>query len=175
MKSKSDIELVELVQASDESAYKAIYDRYFDSLYQYFCYRTTNPDLAQEMVQELFIRLWKNRKGLRTQKTLKPYLFRIANNLLIDYFRKLKVRRIFQKRKRESSPTQYSEDMVTKIQIKNALEKLSEKYRNVFTLHHIERFTYKEIAVIENVSRKTVENRMKKAIFQLQKELKDLI
>jgi RNA polymerase sigma-70 factor (ECF subfamily) len=171
MTEKSDAELAQQISSSNSIAFKSVYDRYSEILFHYIWSRVDCTNIAEEMVQEVFVRLWHSREKLETKKTLKPYLFRIANNLIVDYFRKQKVRNRFIEEEKQKTNIEASEDIELKTRLNIAIKKLPEKYRTVFILHHIKEYEYKEIAQVCHVSVKTVENRMKRAIYLLQKDL----
>lgn len=171
MINKSDIELAKLIRFSDHDAFEAIYDQYCEPLYHYLWSRLGHADAAQEFLQDIFIRLWQSRERLHPKKNLKSYIYRIANNLIIDNYRRQKVRIRFKERKREVCTETIGEDTELKIHLKMAIQNLPEKWRTVFILHHIKKYTYEEIALMCKVSKKTIEYRMKKAIFLLQKNL----
>lgn len=173
MLNKSDIELVHLMKTSNHDAFKIIYDRYHEDLFHYAWSRTNDPDIAKEIVQKAFIQLWKSRQRLNPHKTIKPYIFRSVHNLIIDRHRKQKIRQYFTNRQKEKYSIDNASEFDTSLHIKLAIQNLPEKLQSVFVLHHINGYTYKEIAEIERVSKATIENRMKKAIFLLQKYLKD--
>lgn len=171
----SDVELAQLIKSSDHNAFYLVYERYSEPLFHYLWSRTGNTDQAKEILQEVFIRLWEYRARLNTHTTLKPLLYRIANNAVIDQQRKNRVRLLFRKDKQEStSPVETAENPEKRTQINIALQKVPEKLRTVFILHHIKEYRYEEIAEICQVSKKTVEKRMKKAILMLQKLLMSL-
>ena len=94
-----------------------------------------------------------------------------AQNLVIDHQRKKKIRRIFSTNVEDSLIVKDDKDVELKTHIKIAIQKMPEKIRTVFILHHIKKYKYKEIAEMCNISKKTVEKRMKKAILLLQKLL----
>ena len=171
MNKQSDVDLARLIKQGSHTAFKMLYERYCEPLFHYLWSRTGCTNTAEEIVQEVFVRVWKKRQLLNSEKTLKPYLYRIATNLVIDHHRKQKVRVRFAKDEEERSAYLESENIDLKTQIQITLEKLPEKNRTVFILHHLKKYTYEEIASICHVSKKTVEKRMKKAIHLLREDL----
>ena len=171
MNQYSDVKLAQLIKQSDQNAFHCVYERYYEFLFYYLWSFTGNEDTANDLIQEVFIRLWKNREKLNTKKTLKPFLFRIAHNLAIDYQRKKKVRNLFFKDIEDVNIIDDKNDLELKTRISIAIQKIPEKFKVVFILHHIKKYTYEEIAELCEISKKTVENRMKKAIWLLQKLL----
>ncbi len=169
MKTLTDPELVKKIQDSDQEAFKILYDRYGKMLFHFLWSRIGNKEEASDLVQEVFVKVWHIRNKLTPQKTLKSFLFRMAQNAAIDLHRKKKVRMIFAKDVQATNP--YESSSEEKVQIQIALEELPDKVRNTFVMHHVQKYTYQEIAELTNVSKKTVEKRMKKAIVLLQKLL----
>ncbi|MBN2012064.1 RNA polymerase sigma factor [candidate division KSB1 bacterium] len=171
MNSKSDIQLAEEIKKSDKQAFETFYHRYYKLLFHYVVSRIQSTELAQEIIQDIFKRLWQNRAHIDSKKSIKAYLFRIANNLLIDSYRKQQVQHTYFERQNDQPELMSKEDIEFTTRFNIALEKLPDDSRVVFVLHHVKRYTYIEIAEMCSVSKKTVEKRMKKAIELLQREL----
>jgi RNA polymerase sigma-70 factor (ECF subfamily) len=171
MNTPSDKQLTARIKKSNKQAFETIYFRYYKLLFHYTVSRIQNSETAEEIIQEIFKRLWQNRKGLDPNKSIKYYLFRIANNLLIDNYRKKHVQKTYFDRPEKLPEIQSGENLDFKTQFNIAMEKLPEECRIVFTLHHVKNYTYLEIAEMCSVSKKTVEKRMKLAIKMLREQL----
>ncbi len=91
MKTETERNLVGCyIKALREDSYEAfniIYEMYVDQLYGYFLMHTKSQQLSEDLVQEVFIKLWNNRKNLKEIGSLKSMLFIIGRNLMIDTFR----------------------------------------------------------------------------------------
>jgi len=83
----SDKKLVAAIKASDEKAFKKLFLRYSPNLISFLYRRLKSEEIANDFLQEIFTRLWQNRYSLDPNKPVKIFLFRIANNLVIDYWR----------------------------------------------------------------------------------------
>ena len=166
--SYSDEQLVESIKNSDVDAFKSLYYRYYKNLYHFLCMRTNSLESAKDLVQEIFARLWQNRRNLSKKKSIKAYLFRIANNLVIDSYRKKSSQ---QKVMSESKKNITDNSLESITAIKLAIDKLPEKLRNVFILSRYHGFKYSEIAQICKISVKTVESRISQAFKILREEL----
>ncbi|MEJ2544160.1 MAG: sigma-70 family RNA polymerase sigma factor [Calditrichaceae bacterium] len=171
MKTLSDNELAGEIKKSNKKALETFYFRYYKMLFHFTVSRLQDSESAKEIIQEIFKRLWQNRKNINTKKSIKDYIFRIANNLIIDHYRKKQVQNTYFDRSEELPETQSDEDLEFKAQFNMAMDKLPEDCRTVFTLHYIKRYTFLEIAEMCFVSKKTVEKRIKKAIDILRKQL----
>ncbi len=86
----SDEVIIREIRDSNPRAFKAPCFRYYESLYRFILIRLGSSETNRDFVQDVFTRLWQNRRGIRPDKSLRAYLFRIANNLVIDYFRRQK-------------------------------------------------------------------------------------
>lgn len=86
----SDETLTGAVKSGNIAAFKALYYRYYEPLHAFIWLRTQSTELAQDFIQEVFTRLWKNKGNLNPANSVKAYLYKIANNLVIDHYRKKK-------------------------------------------------------------------------------------
>lgn len=86
----SDSDLVAAIRKSEAGAFKLLYFRYYEMLFTFLWRRTRERETAQDLVQELFARVWQQREKLAPAPSLKPYLYRIAHHLAIDHLRKKK-------------------------------------------------------------------------------------
>jgi len=166
--SYSDEYLVESIKSSNVDAFKVLYYRYYENLYHFLCLRTNSIETAKDFIQEIFTRVWQNRGDLDKNKSIKAYLFRIANNLVIDRFRKRRSRQDFISQTKKNV-TDNSLESITEINL--AINKLPEKLRIIFILSRYHGFKYSEIAQTCNISVKTVESRMSQALKILRDEL----
>lgn len=157
--------------ASDKSALKALYSQYFLSIQKFLCHRSRNLTLAEDLAQDTFFKLWENRDKINPEKSLKNYLYQIANNLFIDHIRRVKIERQYTDYQAFTSDFEQHPEIDIAVQI--AIDKLPEKLKVVFVLSRAEGFSYKEIAQTLNVSVKTIEYRIYTALEFLKKELKD--
>ena len=171
MSTSSDAELAEAMRSSNAAAFKTFYYRYHDSIASFLYHRTYSAELTKDFVQEVFTRIWQTREKIDVTKSIKAYLYRIAKNLVIDYFRKNSSRKsyITTQTRRKQLSSQASIEMQTSINI--AINKLPEKLRTVFMLSRYDGLKYVEIAEVCQVSVKTVESRMSRALNFLRKEL----
>lgn len=170
--SLTDQELAAKIRESDNAAYKALYYRYFDRLYKFIWFRLRAGEISLDLTQELFTRIWKNRATLDPTKSIKAYLYRIANNLVINHLQKNTVEMNYRDHlSRQNKVHRTNDTFDLREEIQKAIDSLPDKSRTVFILHRFEEFTYAEIAVSLNVSIKTVEKRMSLALKQLRKDL----
>jgi RNA polymerase sigma-70 factor, ECF subfamily len=133
---------------------------------------------AEETVQQVFLRLWEKRDQLDITGAVRSYLFAAIRNTAISNWRKDTVRH---ERETEAGtfrdadlPVQSAAWELEKL-YQQALERLPERCREVFVLSRQERMKYNEIAAVMNISVKTVENQMGKALKIMYKELREYL
>jgi len=147
--------------------FKYIFDTHFTDVRNYLYYRSGDQELATDVAQETFIRLWEKNSDL-VSDNLKALLYKIAGDILITQLRK---RNVIMRYKARAIDEQYSESphdlMRYKELLKNyekALETLPDKQREVFLLSRMDGMKYFEIAENLGLSVKAVEKRMKNAL-----------
>jgi RNA polymerase sigma-70 factor (family 1) len=163
----SDQELQILLGDGDHAAFAEIYNRYWNGLYTTAFTILRQEDVAQDIVQEVFIALWNRRQAVRVQ-SLKPYLHQAARFQVLKAIRAGRVDQSFYERVAritdhisDTDPVQFKE--LQEI-INGLVESLPGSCREVFRLSREERLTYPEIARRLDISVKTVEKRMSLAL-----------
>lgn len=157
--------------------FKTLFDANFDALRNYLYYRSGDKDLATDIAQECFLRLWeKQLKG--DPDKLKGLLFKIARDLFISKFRHARVVEKFELNNNGELQTSLSpdEEMQYKeleLAYQNALKTMPEKLRVVFLMSRTEDLKNREISERIGISVKAVEKRMTKALGILKKALVD--
>lgn len=154
--------------------FKNIFDTHFESVRNYIFYRAGDKDLATDVAQETFMRLWEKMPGL-DDANIKALLFKIAGDLLITFIRKQKVVMNYKARNVSEDLGESPEDLLHYKELvknyENALKKLPEKQRTVFLLSRMDGLKYNEIADNVGISVKAVEKRMKNALEYLRKAI----
>lgn len=157
-------------------AFKKCFDLWFDELRSYITYRCYDPELATDIVQEAFVKVWEKKIAYQGEQT-KGLLYKIANELWISQYRKKQSESKYRSTldfKQEHNDTEeqlYYEELKTKYD--QALKKLPDKRRTVFLMSRMENLTYQEIAERLDISVKAVEKRMHLALQELRKEVKN--
>lgn len=180
----SDI-LIASLQAGEEKAFVYIFDRYYDGLLNYAGRIVRETELAHDLVQETFCKLYEDYVNLNVHLSVKSYLYKSVYNSCLNEIKHQKVVRNYADREvldfyfSEIVQTPEAELALQNEDIRKALEeainKLPERCREVFVLSKVEELSNKEIAEKLNISVKTVEVQMTKALSRLREELEWLL
>ncbi len=138
----------------DAKEYNQSVDTYSDNIYRFMLKNTRDSDLAKDIVQDSFIRLWDNKEKVDAQK-VKSYLFTTAYHLFIDHTRKEKKKTTMD----AVAPQEYAHnDQYTDLQeiLHEAIAQLPDKQRSVVMLRDYEGYSYQEIANITKLSESQV-------------------
>ncbi len=150
--------------------FKYIFDNYFDAVRNYIYYRSGDDELATDITQETFMRIWE--KQLETEPNkIKGLLFKISGDLFVSNYRKQKRMLTFKLNTKPEFSHQTPQDEMEFQELKEsyetALAKLPEKQRTVFLMSRMEKLKYHEIADCLGLSVKAIEKRMKIALSTL--------
>ena len=151
--------------------FKEYFDTYFDSIKNFIYYKTGDIDIAEDLSQDVFLKLWENMSNLKHQ-TVKAYIYTIASNIYKNHYNRKKVEYNFQVNFSDlnsESPEFIMETNEFNKQLQKSIEKIPEKSRIVFLMNRIDQLTYSEIAERLDLSVKAVEKRMKIALGILKK------
>ncbi|MEN6453963.1 MAG: RNA polymerase sigma-70 factor [Prolixibacteraceae bacterium] len=176
-----DEEKMEDFSVSDEDTFEQLFKEYFRELHVYSFSVLRDWDLAEEVVQTLFLKLWENGSWKRVETSMKSFLYRSVYHESLNVLRQHKVRRNYEnsilytmKNETEyaTSPVELNE---LEERIRISLNRLPEKCRTVFQLSRFGELKYHEIASQLGISVKTVETQMGKAIRMMRRDLKDYL
>ena len=171
----TDFVLYTKVRDGDAVAFETLFRRYYESLCRYSNKITGDMDVAEEVVQELFYTIWKDRTKLRIVLSVKSYLLGAVRNNSLQYIEHLKVRRRYHdhvlanNNMENCSPQEILEYRELEQRIEFAMEKLPERRRNIFRMNRFEGKKYEQIALEMSLSVKTIEAEMSKALSVLRK------
>ncbi len=154
--------------------FKEIFDGYFDTVRNYIYYRSGDQELATDIAQEAFMRIWEKQLKPDKSKT-KALLFKIAGDLFISNYRKQKTEQNFKLNLKPEVNFETPEDKISFEELRKnyrlALQQLPEKQRSVFLMSRMDEMTYTEIADSIGLSVKAVEKRMTQALAHLKEVL----
>jgi len=175
---KDDKSLAQEVTKGNEKAFETIFNKYYRSLCLFSRQFLNDDELAEETVQDLFVKMWEKRFSLSIDTSLEHYLFRAVRNLCINQIQHNKIRDRYAEEILKNTETGINaEDYFLEPDLKNKIEEaiglLPPKRKEIFRLSREEGLKYKEIAGQLNISVKTVEAQMGLALKFLREELKD--
>ncbi|WP_282135765.1 RNA polymerase sigma factor [Seonamhaeicola maritimus] len=161
-----DLELIKAIQEDDRSAFKILFKKYYGMLVNYVTTFTGRKPAAEDIVQQLFVTLWVKRHGLNITKSVKGYLYTVAHRAYVDHYRSSKRKNAFFDELKEKairdSIQENKETAERRIQkLKEIVETLPPKCREVLELNKLSGLKYQEIAEHLDVSIKTVESQMR--------------
>lgn len=180
MKNKeSDNQLFRLIQNDNKDAFNRLYNLFYAPLCIFAGRYISDLRVIEDCVHDIFLKIWKDRKNISINTSIRSYLYTATRNLCLD---------LIEKRKTELTYEQYilntydpftSENLYSIEELENIIEeainKLPEKYQIAFRMSRFEELTYKEIAEKQNISVKTVEAYIHKSLVMLSKYLKDYL
>lgn len=173
----TDQELVALMIAGDTDAFSALYLRYHKQLLHFLQQSAKSPTLAEDLLQDTFVKLWEHRAQLDPGQPLKPYLYTVARNQFLNLLKRARHEaRILDEMKIHalaeseniSRTINYKE---TKQLIDEALGQLPPRCLAVFQKCHFEELTYKQAAQSLGISESTVHNQMVKALRHIRRHI----
>lgn len=176
---KESAQLVENIKNGNEASFKELFDSYNRPLYYFVFKYLRNKEDAEEIVQEIFLKIWRDRSKLNADLSLKSFLFTIAYNSTMNALRKSAFNNQY---KNMVGLTQPSSDLATEkevnyretlLLIEKAIDLLPPKRKQVFKMSRYEELTYQEIADQLSLSVKTVNDHMTEALKFLRKNLKE--
>ncbi len=160
--------LLRRLQAGDHLAFQELYHRYKARVAGNLLRLLRSPDMVEEVLQEIFMRIWANREKLDPEQPVKAYIFRIAENLVRDAFRQaVRDKRAQYVIEARDEAYNHVEDHVlyneAKQELWRAINLLPPKRREVFVLCKLEYKTYDEVGKLLQISPHTVNDHVKKA------------
>lgn len=168
------------LRANDKSILKELFQTYYTSVCSTIHRFIRDRNLVEDLAQEVFLRFWEKRQKINITSSVKAYLHRMAVNEALAHLRKNK-----RYSEEEFTPDISSGEeagaeeqyLYAELEgsIKAAIDSLPPKCRAVFQLSRYEELTYKEIAEKMDISVKTVENQMGKALKVLRQKLKSYL
>ena len=157
-----------------KAEFKQLFDQYFDTIRTFIFYRCGDSDMASDMAQDVFMKVWEKSDRLNNGN-LKSLLYKIANDLVISNHRKRVVRYDFAQSMTKQNDSNSPEDKLVFKELTSAyaqaLEKMPETLRTVFLMSRNDELKYYEIAECLNISIKTAEKRMSAALQYLRTNL----
>lgn len=178
IKNINDSDLARRIKYGEKDAYEELFERYAPKIYHFSLSYLKNDADAEELVQDVFLKIWEKREILDGAQNVKAYIFKIAINTIYDFIRRKNIERAFNdfaqinfnKSSNSTWDTVIFEEMQTTLNELVAL--MPEQRRRVFYLSKRKGLTNDEIAQKLDLSKRTVENQLYRAISFLKEHLK---
>lgn len=159
-------------------AFDRVYELYSHKLFSFVFKILKNEAEADDIVQEVFVKIWESRYKLEDYKLLNSYIFTIAYNNAIDLIRKRINNTKYLEHLKNSAFVNVSQSITSQIEfnelnykVESLIANLPERQKQVYLLHREEGLTYPEIAGRLGISKNTVENHMVKALKYLRENM----
>jgi len=166
----SEQELLVRLAEGDQYAFEQIYLSYSPKIYRKILQLVKQPAIAEELLQDVFVKIWEKRQVLDNEKSFKSYLYTIAKNMVVDLFRRAALdRQMLEKFIIDNTELHYpfepteDHEAQSKIIIQKALETLPLQRKRIYTLIKLEGKSYEEVAELLGVSTSTINDHVVKA------------
>jgi RNA polymerase sigma-70 factor, ECF subfamily len=170
-------ELVRKIREGDQSAFEVLFQIYYSRLCVFSNSYVKSLDLARDVVQEVYIKIWDNKENFHITQSLKAYLYQAVRNQSLNFLQQKKQMERLEsrlKKQQEISESSRTEELNTEElsqKVWRLVEELPERRRTIFILYRKHGLSYSEIAEVLGIARKTVENQMGKSLQFLREHL----
>jgi RNA polymerase sigma-70 factor (family 1) len=177
----SEKEVFRAIQTGDEKAFEMMFRELYQPLCRYAYSFVSNHEEAEEIVQASFIGIWEKRQTIDIDTSLKAYLYRVVRNASLNVIKHGKVKQIYLEQSEftaEKTTDATEQALITdelERKIFSAIQTLPDQCRLIFKLSRFEEMKYQEIANQLNISIKTVENQMGKALKIMREQLREYL
>jgi len=184
MSNTEDIQFIAKFNAGDAKSLEFLIQKYLKSIYNFFYRHLNNSQDAEDLTQQTFLKTWKNLDKFDTRLNFKVWLFSIAHNSLIDFFKKKKTIPFSEFTDDEDNnpvieniqdpeplPSQLFCDPNLAQKLETALEKIPSKYKEILLLRYFEEFSFNEIAQTLKEPLNTIKSRHRRALERIRKEI----
>lgn len=170
---------LKIVLEDDHKAFEKLFFEFYPSLCVFAGRYISSSDVCEDIVQEVFFNIWKNRKSLKIHSSFRNFLVTSVKNSCTDHIRKQYSHNKYLENRSSATIAPSPMDVYTSNELQEmlqrALDKLPPNICTAFTLSRNKQMTYKEIATEMEVSQKTVESYISQALKTLREELKDYL
>ncbi len=169
--------LISLLKEDSEYAFQLIYDKHRNRIYNTAIRFLKSPIIAQDVVQEVFLKLWFERNNINESKPLEAWLYTVAKNNILNKLRKIAsdwkaIDNLSNSQLQTINNTDFKLiDKDYKRYLDLALSQLSDQQKMVFTLSREEKLTYIQIGQKMGISPLTVKTHLSRALYTIRKQL----
>jgi RNA polymerase sigma-70 factor (ECF subfamily) len=168
----ADQQLIRMIARGDHNAFTELYNDYSVSIYNYLLRLIHIQNVAEDLLQETFVAVWKGAGRFHGRSTVKTWLFRIGHNQAVSWLRKEAGNELVDEEHLPPVEPQIEERLMLEWrtdQLLDALEELSANHRAVIELVFVHEMSYAEVAQVMNCPEGTVKSRMSYALKRLNK------
>ena len=173
----NDSVLLKDIKEGNHQAFKYLFELFYPDLFRYIRNFVADSASAEDIVQEALIGFWNKKEGIEIKASLKSYLFRTCYNKYLDSYReekkmqkKLEEFRYYTVKSLLEEDKSFQEEKLVALDLE--IKRLPRKCQEVFLFCKVEGLKYKEVALLMNISVKTVENHVGNALERLRSALK---
>ncbi|MFV0582413.1 MAG: RNA polymerase sigma-70 factor [Parabacteroides gordonii] len=175
-----ELRLIKSLKEGSREAFSILYKQYWTRVYHFCTLYLNNRERAEDVVQEVFIKIWEFRHLIRDDERFESFLFIITRNLIFNQFRKDLNEDFYKMTVLSAMENSYDiEDEIDAYNLSKYIDQLiaelPERRRLIFNLSRKEYKSYKEIALLLNISEKTVKNQIAEALKFLRQNIPLLI
>ena len=180
MQQLSDEQLMLNYREGDNDAFAALYQRHKGPLYRYLLHGSSNKATAEELFQDIWANLINAKERYQAEAGFKTYLFRLAHNRLVDYYRRNRLKLVGEDEQEEHHssalpPEQSLSDQDCVERLKHEIGSLPTDQRDAFVLKEESGLTLEQIGDLSGVGRETIKSRLRYAMKRLRQALEDCL
>lgn len=177
-----DIRLwIEEINNGNKKAFESLFLHFYEPLCQFIWRFTHSQHVSEELVQEVFLNIWQSKDTLDPEQNIKSYLYQAARNKAINHIKHQELAEEYNKKiawlkqKPVTQEHNYDEESEFVQAAQKAIEALPDRARQIYKLSRKDGLTYKEISDVLDISPKTVESQMSRALKILRKSLSEYV
>jgi len=171
-----DLKYIKRLGEGDHKAFDILFMQYHSKLKRFFLGFIKDEEVANDMIQDIFLKVWINKETISKADSFNRYLFQMARNMIYDYFDHELVKEKYEHNVLENTEYLYSDLLEEEIYAKElsllidiAIEKMPPQRKQIFILSRKKGVSNDEIAQKLNINKRTVENHITLAIKELRK------
>jgi RNA polymerase sigma-70 factor (ECF subfamily) len=176
MDTNLELKYIKKLANGDHGAFDLLFTRYYPIVKSFLAGFIKDEDQVSDMAQDVFFKIWINREAISQVLSFKAYLFRVARNMVYDYYEHNTIKEKYDHKQQEEVGTLYS-DLIEEelyaqelsLLIDISVGKMPPQRRRIFIMSRKEGFSNDEIAEQLKISKRTVENHITQALQDLRK------
>lgn len=186
---RNEKELIQRIKDGDKEAFSTLFRCYYSDLCMFIHRYIELPTNCESLIQDIFLNIWLKRSQWQPSGTIKSYLCKAARNRAFNYLRHQKIERSFLEQHKYENESEWDlhvqqqyyhdfdnekegqEELIA--EVKKAVNKLPERMRLIFNLNRDDGLSYPEIAEVLDISVKTVETQMGRALKSIRNQMTD--